>query len=121
MKQDELTNIQHLLKLDTDEIYQYLISANHKERIELSSKVNSLKGMIDTIMKHDIMAEPVLPYRKPENLTEPALTVKEASKELKFSTVTIYDMIHSGIINAFKVGKKYRISRDEINRLKKVK
>ena len=45
------------------------------------------------------------------------LTLDEAKDELRCSKRTLYRWIHNGTISASKVGQKWLISRDTINRV----
>lgn len=45
------------------------------------------------------------------------LTIKDVAKILKLHELTVYRHIVSGKIRAVKVGKKYRIQEDELQRI----
>jgi len=41
--------------------------------------------------------------------------VRELAEKLRVSDMTIYRYIKAGKINAFKIGKEFRISKEEFN------
>lgn len=45
------------------------------------------------------------------------LTVNEAAEILRVSRDTVFSLIRSGKLPAFKVGKQFRIRRDTINNI----
>jgi len=49
-------------------------------------------------------------------------TAKELAKELRVNIMTIYRYIKSGKVKAYKIGKEFRIGKEEFNNfLNKVK
>ncbi len=46
-------------------------------------------------------------------------TASKAAEELDVTTETIKRMIYRGELNAFKVGNRWRITEEEIKRIKK--
>jgi excisionase family DNA binding protein len=44
-------------------------------------------------------------------------TVKEAAKELKVCDRTLKNWLNTGTIKGFRLGKRWRISQEEINRI----
>ena len=49
------------------------------------------------------------------------LTIKELSKYLKLTNVTIYKYLSEGKIPGFKVGSRWRFDKDQIDELMKSK
>jgi excisionase family DNA binding protein len=47
-------------------------------------------------------------------LSEPLLTVGEVANIMRVSTMTVYRLIKSGQLGAVRVGKNYRLRRDDI-------
>jgi putative resolvase len=48
-------------------------------------------------------------------------TVKEVAKEFNVNQITIKRMIYEGKVNAIKVGRQWRISEEELNKIKEQK
>lgn len=48
------------------------------------------------------------------------LTIKDVAKILKLHEMTVYRYVVSGKIKSVKFGNKYRISEEELEKLKKV-
>lgn len=46
-------------------------------------------------------------------------TIKEVAKMLKVAEMTVFRHIHNGKIKAVKVGKSWRISENEIEKIKR--
>lgn len=44
-------------------------------------------------------------------------TVEEAAAILKLGKSTVYSLLHEGKLKAVKIGRKWRITEDEINRI----
>jgi excisionase family DNA binding protein len=44
------------------------------------------------------------------------LTVEEVAKTLKVVKITIYRYIKAGKLDAYKIGKEYRIKKEELDR-----
>ena len=51
------------------------------------------------------------------NATQTLLTPAEAGQALRFSTATIYSKIKSGELAAFRVGNRYRVPAEAVDRL----
>lgn len=45
-----------------------------------------------------------------------ALTINEAARDMRCSREMVVRLIHSGEMTAFKIGRTYRIERDELRR-----
>lgn len=43
------------------------------------------------------------------------LTVKEVSNTLRMGTLTVYKLIHSEVLPAYKIGRQWRIRRGDLN------
>lgn len=48
------------------------------------------------------------------NNSEEYYSIKEVAKKLKVAYLTVYRWIRSGKLNAYKVGKQYRIKEEDI-------
>lgn len=46
------------------------------------------------------------------------LTISEVAADLKVRVETIYVLIHSGRLKAFKVGNRFRINENDLNKFK---
>ncbi len=46
---------------------------------------------------------------------EALLTVAEVAAELRVSTMTVYRLIQAAELSAFRIGKNYRIKRDDLD------
>ncbi len=46
---------------------------------------------------------------------EALLTVAEVADELRVSTMTVYRLVKAGELPAFRIGKNYRIKRDDLD------
>lgn len=46
---------------------------------------------------------------------EALLTVAEVAAELRVSTMTVYRLVNSGEVAAFRIGKNYRIKRGDLD------
>lgn len=47
-------------------------------------------------------------------MTEEMLTIKEVAKYLRMGLITTYKLVQDGKIPAFKVGKQWRIKKDDL-------
>jgi excisionase family DNA binding protein len=45
------------------------------------------------------------------------LTVRETSQLLRIHRPKVYDLLHEGIIQGFKVGSDWRVKRDSVEKL----
>ena len=45
------------------------------------------------------------------------LTVKEVSELLRIHRPKVYDLIHEGIIDGFKIGSDWRVKKDSIEKI----
>jgi len=52
------------------------------------------------------------------NTPIPDLTVAQTSHQLAVSAPTIYKLIHSGVLHAYKVGRATRITQASVERLR---
>lgn len=46
---------------------------------------------------------------------EALLTVAEVARELRVSTMTVYRLVQAGELPAFRIGKNYRIKRNDLD------
>lgn len=46
---------------------------------------------------------------------EALLTVAEVAAELRVSTMTVYRLVQAGELPAFRIGKNYRIKREDLD------
>jgi excisionase family DNA binding protein len=46
------------------------------------------------------------------------LTIMEVTVDLKVANETVYRLIHSGKLKAFKIGNRYRVTEEELKRYK---
>ncbi len=61
-------------------------------------------------------------YATPGNQREPSLTVREVCAELRLSRNTVYGLINSGQLAAFRAGKqRFRIEPEALRRYKEAK
>ncbi len=47
--------------------------------------------------------------------SEALLTVAEVASELRVSTMTVYRLVNTGSLPAFRIGKNYRIKRSDLH------
>ncbi len=115
---------QDILEIETNELWDYIMKSTHSDVIKLSAKVNSFKTILDTAIKHLVYNQSDFKRlndikQLQELQEEPLLTVKEVANKLKFSTVTIYEKIKNGTIEAVQIGSKWRIKKSEVDRIKR--